>query len=161
MTLSLLSRLCLVAIVSVAIFLLQSCSENQTPENLALDFIERAETAVQERNIRDLRTLISTDYQDPEGRSSRDILAIASAYIIRSKSIHVLLRLHSASQVEDGIQAKVLVALAARPIDDPALLPRLNADIYWFDIVLEKRDGDWKLLSAVWHQAMVDDFMTN
>jgi len=80
---------------------------------------------------------------------------------MRSKSIHVLLRLHSASQVEDGIQAKVLVALAARPIDDPALLPRLNADIYWFDIVLKKSDGDWKLLSAVWHQAMVDDFVTN
>ena len=149
------------AIASVTIFLLQSCSENLTPENLALDFIERAETAVQERDIRDLRTLISTDYQDPEGRSSRDILAVASAYIMRSKSIHVLFRLHSASQVEDGIQGKVLVALAARPIDDPTVLPRLNADIYWFDIVLKKRDGDWKLFSAVWHQAMVEDFMTN
>ena len=129
------------------------------PEEIAAEFIERAESAFENRSTVALRKLVSAEYQDELKRNANDIVSIAAAYIMRTKSIYLFCDLESVSGDEERIKATVLAAFASRPISDRKLLLRLNSDIYLFDIVLVEEGGDWKLAAAEWRQAMVGDIM--
>jgi hypothetical protein len=78
---------------------------------------------------------------------------------MRTRSIHVFFNLESARRSGDNIEASVLVALASRPIEDRSLLPQFDGDIYIFEIVLAEDKAEWRLLSADWREAMLDDLM--
>ncbi len=134
-----------------------SCSQRNSPEQIAHTFIEEAEAAFEHRSLYQLKSLISPAYRDSRGRSEGDIAALGSAYIMRVRSIHVFFNLESARRNGDYIEATVLVALASRPIEDRSLLPQFDGDIYMFEIVLAEDSAGWKLLSADWRQAMLDD----
>ena len=135
-----------------------SCNSPTTPEEIASQFIKQSEEAFEERDILGLKKLISSDYRDPQKRTAGDVVSIAAAYIRSSKSIYLFTDLDSAVYAEDRIQARIIGAFAARPISDPSILGQVQADIYWFDIVLAEENGGWKLVEAQWQQAMVDDF---
>lgn len=139
--------------------LLTSCTTPTPPEEIAANFIKQSEEAFEDRNILLLRKLISSNYRDARNRNAGDVISIAAAYISRSKSIFLFSDLDSAVYDEKRIQARVLTAFGARPIIDRKALVQLNADIYWFDIVLADEDGNWKLVDARWQQAMIDDFL--
>lgn len=136
-----------------------SCNSPTTPEEIATQFIEQSETAFEGRNILALKKLISSNYQDTHNRSAGDVIAIAAAYIRSSKSIYLFTDLNSAYFEGDLIQARVLSAFAARPIMDRSVLGQMQADIYWFDITLAEESGGWKLVAALWQQAVVEDFL--
>ena len=138
--------------------MMSSCSLPSTPEQHVSEFIESSEKAFEDRDIRSLRKLVSSRYKDEQNRTANDVLAIAAAYIGRSKSIYLFTDLESAVLEDDLIEARVLVAFGSRPAEDRATLLQLNADIYWFDIVLADENGSWKLIKGQWTQAMVDDF---
>lgn len=146
-----------VLLVIAWVLFASSCSDSEDPQVIAGDFIIKAEAAFEKRSSRALRALVSPIYFDEKERSDQDVIAIGSAYILRASSIHIFFSLESVSRNEEFINALVLVALASRPIDNRSLLPQINADIYWFDIVLSEYEGTWKLLSADWRQAMLDD----
>ena len=135
-----------------------SCDSPTTPEEIAGQFIKQSEEAFEERDIRGLKKLISPDYRDPLNRTAGDIVSIAAAYIRSSKSIYLFTDLESAAAEQERIQARVLAAFGARPISDPSIIGQVQADIYWFDIVLVEESGGWRLVEADWQQAMVDDF---
>ena len=136
-----------------------SCTQQDKPEQIAHAFIEKTEKAFENRSLRQLKALISPAYHDSRGRSERDIAALGSTYIMRTRSIHVFFNLESARRSGDNIEASVLVALASRPIEDRSLLPQFDGDIYIFEIVLAEDKAEWRLLSADWREAMLDDLM--
>ncbi|MDX9897150.1 MAG: hypothetical protein RBS34_17005 [Desulfofustis sp.] len=138
---------------------LLSCSERPAPEAIARGFVDACAEAVQQRRPNALRDLIATDYRDAEGRTGQEVLGIAAGYLLRNRSVHLITRIQSAEQRDERIVATVLAALAGRPVDDVALLPSMDADIYWFDVELAKEDGDWRVLCAAWRPALVDDFL--
>ncbi len=138
--------------------LLVSCNSPTTPVEVATQFIKESEEAFEERDILALKKLISPGYRDPLKRTAGDVISIAAAYIRSSKSIYLLTDLDSAVAEEERIRARVLAAFGARPISDPSILGQIQADIYWFVIVLAKEKDGWKLVEAEWQQAMVDDF---
>ena len=140
------------------LFLMVSCDSPTTPEEITRQFISESEEAFEERDILRLRKLISSQYQDSQKRAAADVISIAAAYIRSAKSIYLFTDLDSAVFTEDRIQARILAAFGARPISDPTILGQIQADIYWFDIVLAEEKGGWKLTAAQWQQAMVDDF---
>jgi hypothetical protein len=150
-------RICIALLVAFPL-LAVSCSSSTTPEEITAQFIRESEEAFEEGDIRGLKKLISPHYLDSQNRTAGDILAIAAAYIRSTKSIYLFTDLDLAVNAEDRIEARVLAAFGARPITDLSLLGQIQADIYWFDIVLAKENGDWKLVAARWRQAMVDDF---
>ena len=148
----------LFALLCTLALLLVSCSSPTTPEEIAAQFIKESEEAFEERDILGLKKLISSDYRDPKQRTASDIVSIAAAYIRGSKSIYLYTDLDSAASEQERIQARVLAAFGARPISDPTILGQIQADIYWFDIVIAKENDGWKLVEVQWQQAMVDDF---
>lgn len=151
---------CLPAIILCTVsILLGSCAPSSAPEEIAEQFIDQAESAFENRSIKALRKLVSSEYQDERKRDANDIVSIAATYIMRSRSIYLFCDLESASRDEERIQATVLAAFASRPVTDRNLLLSLNTDIYFFDILLTEEGGDWKLAAAEWRQAMVEDVM--
>ena len=140
-------------------FLVASCTTPTTPEEIAAEFIRQSEEAFEDRNLLSLKKLISPKYRDAHSRNAGDVASIATAYIRRSTSIFLFSDLDSAVYNDDRIKARVLTAFAARPIVNRTALPQLNADIYWFDIVLAEENGTWKLVDAQWQQAMIDEFL--
>lgn len=144
------------------ILIIQSCKQQTTPDIIAQEFIDQLKTAVDDRTLRGISELISKDYHDTHNRNRRDIAGLASAYLIRSKSLHLFTDLVSAGPLSDSsIKCRVLAAFAATPVANKSLLPDIQADFYWFDIELIEENGDWKVLSAVWQQAMLDDFFND
>lgn len=154
-----LHRHLLILVCSITTMLSLSCSSPPDPEVIVTEFIEQAESAFENRRIRALRNLISREYQDSQKRDDNEIIAIGSSYIMRSKFIHLFADPESASFAGDKVQATVLVAFAARPVADRNLLVLMKADIYWFEILLTQEDGDWKMVSSEWRQAMLEDIL--
>jgi len=139
--------------------LISSCSEQTSLETIVNEIIEQAEATFENHNSRELRKLISVDYHDSSARDFQDIIAFSNAYMLRAKSIHLFADLESAILVDDLIEARILVAFAAKPVTERKTLPQLKADIYWFNIILTDKDGNWKIISASWQQTMLDDFV--
>lgn len=155
---------CVLFLTVSLVLLLQmiSCSKDSKPEDIVKKFISLCEEAVKDRNGRSLRGLISDRYHDQQGRTKQDLSPIISGYILRNRSIHIFSRLESISSPSpDQINATILVAMAGRPVTKVSMLPTVNADMYWFDIVLDNEKGEWRLTSSVWRQAMLDDFLTD
>jgi hypothetical protein len=138
-----------------------SCSTTSDPEQIASAFIEDAAAAFENRNARALRKLISSDYVDSQNRTAEQIASIGSLYIMRSRSIYLFTELDSAVQSGDRVLATVLGAFAARPVKNRGLLPQVNADLYWFEIALKEENGDWKIVSSSWRQAMLEDVFSD
>ncbi len=145
-------------LISAVLF---SCSSPSDPEQIASAFIDDAATAFEDRNARALRNLISSDYVDTQNRTGDRVASIGSVYIMRSKSIYLFTELESAVRSGDQVMATVLGAFAARPVESRSLLPQVNADLYWFEITLKEENGEWKLISSSWRQAMLDDVFTD
>lgn len=156
-------------ILQLGIFLLvlsqcllsSGCLSESDPELISAVFLEKAEKAFENRSPRALRKLVSEQYFDEQNRDSKEIVAIGASYIMRSRSIHLFTDLESALFSGDQIHAKVLAAFGASQIESRSLLPQINADLYWFEIVLTKESGDWKLMQAVWRPAMLEDVLND
>ena len=139
--------------------ILQSCTTTTSPEQIVEDFITSCETSIEKGSGRELRNLIAENYRDSSGRTKKEIGNLVSGYLLRNRAIYSysLVNLVKINE-DDSISARVLTALAAKPITDISALPTLNSDIYWFDIKITSEDADWKLIDASWQQAMLDDF---
>lgn len=151
----------MIALLTSLFLMLSSCSDKQTPESIADEFIDRCEQTIEKRQLRNLRQLISENYNDEQGRNKQDIAAIGAGYLLRNKNIHIYSRLTSATTNNDHIEATILTAIAGAPISNTSVLPSLNADMYWFDVKLVEEEGDWLIADASWRQAMFDDFIEN
>jgi hypothetical protein len=152
---------CLGLSIIAACALLLGCNPESDPELISSIFLEKAEKAFADRSPRSLRELISKDYLDTQQRDAKEISAIGTGYIMRSRSIYLFTDLESAVFSGAQIHATVLAAFAARPVSNRSLLPRMDADLYWFEIVLTKESGDWKLLQSSWRQAMLEDVVSD
>ncbi len=146
-------------IALAALFLAVSCSSDPPAEQIIEDFLTKSEQAAENGNGRQLRKLIANAYSDNTGRTKQDIDAVATGYLLRNKKIYCFRLTDSVRTNDDGsISAKILTALAARPITDISLLPTINSDIYWFDITIAREDKEWGLIAVSWQQALLEDF---
>ena len=137
----------------------QSCTATTSPEQIVENFITECENSIEKGSGRELRNLIAENYSDSNGRTKKEIGNLVSGYLLRNRAIYSYSLINSVKiNEDDSISARVLTALAAKPITDISNLPTFNSDIYWFDIKITSGDGGWKLIDASWQQAMLDDF---
>ena len=147
--------------VALIIFsvLASSCSTQTSPESVVSEFLDKAEAAIEDRNVRELRKLVAKNYFDPLNRTHNDIVGLGTAYLLRTRSIHLFTDLASAVMVDDQVEARVLAAFVAREVTDRKMLLQMDGDIYWFDLVLKDEGDGWQVISATWRQAMLDDLL--
>ena len=148
-----------VLLLLASLIVLSCSSAPNSPETVVRDFVSHAVSAVEDRNRSDLFEMIYESYRDEEGRNKKDLVAFVYGYMMRNKSIYCFTLVDTVQLNEDDtISAIVIAAFAARPIANVSLLTEINSDIYRFEITLTPDGKNWKLVSASWRQALVDDF---
>lgn len=137
-----------------------ACSKPTTPEQRVRDFIDRNEQAAEQKDMGTLRKSVSERYSDDDGRDRRMIEGIMRLYVLRHESIHLFTRIEKIAFPKPAeAEVAIYVAMAARPIANPAQLATFRANLYRFDLVLVEEDSQWRVLRAAWRPAEPADFI--
>lgn len=142
------------------LFAVGAChSEPDSPEAQIRAVIARGEKAVEEKDIGTVKELISEQYHDGNKLDRRTVVGLVLRQFMAHKSIHLLIKISSIEIAEPGHGHVVLfAAIAGRPIPSPAELATLKADLYRFEFDFDEESArDWKLTSASWRPAEIED----
>jgi hypothetical protein len=148
------------AVLAVSLFALAlGCSEAETPEQRVREVLAALEQGAQQRDSGAMKEHVSDAYSDANGNDKRTVTQLVAFHLLQNQSVHLLTRVQGLEFPSPGAaQASVLVAMAGAPIDGPDALLALRADLYRFDFDLAEEDGDWRIRSAQWRPAAVEDF---
>lgn len=143
-----------------ALVVLACSSSPQTPEGQIAALIDHAEAAAESRDLGELAKLVSDDYRDPQGNDKGAALDIARFYFLRNQRIHLLVRADDIQLIAtDKAAAVVYVAMAGQPIDTPSQLTQLQGDVMRFDLALVRTDSEWRVASASYQRARLEDLL--
>jgi hypothetical protein len=136
-----------------------ACSGAETPEQRVRAVLGALEEGAQQRDAGAMKEHISDAYSDENGNDKRTVTQLVAFHLLQNQSVHLLTRVQSLEiPAPAQAQASVLVAMAGAPIDGPDALLALRADLYRFDLSFREEDGDWRIRSAQWRPAAVEDF---
>jgi hypothetical protein len=122
--------------------------------------IAALEAGAEARDAAAMKQHVSLRYRDARGQDRRAVAALVAFQLLRNRSVYLLTRVRAVEIAPPG-EARVdaVVAMAGVPIPSPEALIGLRADLYRFELRLrEEEDGAWRVVSADWHPAVLDDF---
>jgi len=147
--------------VLLALALELACSRDaRSPEDRIRAVLASLEAGAEAKDAGAMKQHVSETYSDAQGNDKRAIAQLVAFHLLRNQSVYLLTRVVSvAIEAPKEGSAEVLVAMAGTPIAGPEALIGLRADLYRFDLRLaEEPDGEWRVRSAEWRPAAVDDF---
>ena len=128
--------------------LLPGCSDDASPEQQVRSVIDSMEVAAEARDVGDLMEHVSTAYRSADGLDRAEAGRTVRGYFVVNQSIHLLTRIESLEfPAPDEARVKLQVGMAGRGGQGAA---DLSADLYDFDVVLVREDGEWKVSYADW-----------
>ena len=128
--------------------LLPGCSDDASPEQQVRAVIDAMEVAAEARDVGDLMEHVSTAYRSADGLDRAEAGRTVRGYFVVNQSIQLLTRIESLEfPVPDEARVKLQVGMAGRGGQGAA---DLSADLYDFDVVLVREDGEWKVSYADW-----------
>ena len=138
---------------------LAACSSESSPEAEVRALVAQAQTAAEQRNVRDLRALIADDYADAQGHDRKAVENLIRLHVLRHRSVHLFVRVGDIEFPEpERARVSVAAAMAGRPVAHADELVGLRADLYRFDLDLVRRGGEWLVRGAAWQPARLEDF---
>jgi hypothetical protein len=147
----------LLAALSLAALL--ACSAEPTPEERVRATLAALASAAEARDAGAVKPHLSESYADPHGNDRKQILAFATAHLMRHQSVHVWLDVRSVELEPNGdARADALVAMAGSAIQSAGDLLTVHADLYRLDVSLRDEKGDYRVTSLDWSPASLDDF---
>jgi hypothetical protein len=127
---------------------LAGCSDEASPEQQVRAVIDSMEVAAEARDVGDLLEHVSTSYRSADGLDRAEAARYLRGYFVANQSIHLLTRIGSLEfPAPDEARVKLQVGMAGRGGEGIA---DLSADLYDFDVVLVREDGEWKVSYADW-----------
>jgi hypothetical protein len=137
----------------VAIFMLASCGDADSPEQQVRRVIGQLDKAVEERDTSALARHISAEYRDQNGMSREEAVRHVRGLFIARHSLQLM---PIVEQVEfplpDEARARVQVILLAGSGDAAGNNWDQEAGQYEFKFALRREDGDWKVTFAEWRR---------
>jgi hypothetical protein len=131
-----------------ALALLGGCSDDTSPEQQVRAVIDSMELAAEARDVGDLLEHLSVAYRSADGQDRAETSRYIRGYFVANQSIHLLTRIESLEfPAPDEARLKLQVGMAGKAGQGAA---NLNADLYDFDVVLVREDGEWKVSYADW-----------
>jgi hypothetical protein len=132
----------------------------ETPEDRIRAVLAALEEGAEARDAGAMKEHVSEAYRDAQGNDKATLGQVVALHLLRNQSVYLLTRVRNvAVPAPKQGSAEVYVAMAGTPIDAPEALVGLRADLYRFDLELsEEPDGEWRVRSAQWRPAAVDDF---
>lgn len=143
----------------LGVFLAACGGPQESPEARIKDLVSRAEQAAEDHDLSVFRDSVSDDYQDDHGYNRQTVLRLVQGMLLRNQNIH-LLSLVREVRVENGsAYARVLVAMASRPIESADALLNVRADLMRFDVQLVLESDEWRVRAVDWERAEPGDFL--
>jgi hypothetical protein len=131
----------------------------ETPEDQVRALLASLEESAERKDAGEMKEHVSEGYSDAHGNDQRAVAQLVAFHLLRNQSVHLLTRVQSVEIPAPGeTRAVVLVAMAGTEIEGPEALIALRADLYRFELSLADEDGVWRVRSADWRPASVDDF---
>jgi hypothetical protein len=141
-------------VLSIACVSLTACGDGDAPEAQVRATIEAIEHAAEDRDVGGVTEHVSAQFKDGNGQDGKQLSQYVRGYFIANQSIHLLTRIGDIEfPTQDEARAKVTVAMVGRETDE-ANAWNLAAEIYEFDVVLMREDGDWKVTYAKWQRGL-------
>jgi hypothetical protein len=132
----------------VSCALLLACTDPPgSPEEAVRAWVTEAVAAAENKDRRELLTLISHNYLDARGNERDDVGNLLRVYFFRQQKVAIMTKVQKITMLGDTA-AEVSLTAGMAGTNDSAL--GLSADAYQFEFDLEN-DGDaWLLLGARW-----------
>jgi len=148
-------------LAAVAFFILSGGCKEPGPEQEIREFVSRGEDAASEKDIGELKKMISDDYLDSMGRNKQDLEGILAYYFFRNKSIYLYTRVQSIIlSSPKSARLTLFLAMAGKRITAPDELAGIRADLYRFEFdLIRKGEDEWLLKAADWRKARLEDFL--
>ena len=131
-----------------------------SPEGQIRERIAQARKTAERKELRALDGFVSDSYTDEQGRNKQTVVQLLTQYLIRQTSIHLITRVEEIRVVDPtSAQVELLVASARTAVGGLDELPRVQADLYRFELAVSREDGVWRITSAQWRAAGLDEFL--
>jgi len=122
-----------------------------TDEEVIRGIIDKVARAAEKKDIQSIKKTISKSYHDSHGNDYDAINGFLLAHFFRSEKVGVTLTVSEAfvegEKAKSHTEAFLTRVQAGSGVG--GYLAR-DADYYRFDLVWQKEEGEWKLLSASW-----------
>lgn len=137
------------SVSALALVVLQcACSAPSTgPESEIRGWLDRGVAATEAKERGELMDMISPAYADARGYNRARVGNILRVYFRRMNRIELITTVNEIAIMGDTA-AEVLLTVGMAGTKDSLL--GFSADAYAFSLELEKRGGDWLLISARW-----------
>ena len=148
----------LVSLLALAV----ACSEPvQEPEQQIRDLVGEIERASRDKDIQALKDMVSASYSDRVGRKQENLHSLIKLHYLRRRDVFLLTRIETLELPAPGrAKFSLLAALAGTPLESEATLRDVRADLYRFELELrDEGSGRWRVVSADWRPARLDDFL--
>ena len=134
--------------VVVALAALAACGEPASePEAELRAWVATGIESAENKQRRDLMSLVSPAYADARGKEKSDIENMLRVYFLRQHSIALLPKINEIT-IYDDTAASVDLTVGLAGTNDGVL--GFSADAYRFELELEKDGDEWELISARW-----------
>jgi hypothetical protein len=134
--------------LSAAALVLAGCGSAASPETEVRAVIEAGETAAEARDLSGLMELVSSRYEDDEGRDRDELKYQLRAWLIANQSIGLVTRVDSIEfPYRDMARVELTVGSLARDAGEGSPLD-LAAEVQRITLELQLEDGDWKAIRA-------------
>lgn len=147
-------------LLTALVWLAPGCARDAgSPEDQVRAVLTALEESARGRDAGEMKEHVSEGYSDARGNDKRAVGQLVAFHLLRNQSVYLLTRVQSVEILAPGqAQTEILVAMAGTPIEGPEALLALRADLYRFDLGFAEEDGVWRIRSAEWRPASVDDF---
>ena len=134
-------------------------SDPETPEEQIRRLIDAGEAAVEARDLSDVAELISERYLDKEGLDHAAVKRFIAAQFLMYPSIHLLVQVDEIRLLTpEQARARIFVGMSATQLAQVEDLLGMRADLYRFDLDLEREGENWRVSGGAWRRATSADF---
>ena len=134
--------------LGVVVLTLTACGgPSSAPEEQLRAWVAAGVDAAQDKNRRELVSMISESYADARGNERGDIENLLRVYFLRQHKIALLTSIEQITVYADTA-AKVEMTVGMAGTNDSVM--GLSADAYRFELELVKEADEWQLTSARW-----------
>lgn len=142
----------------LSIVILSSCSPTQDKETVIKDLVNFVEISFEKHQGKKVKSIISENYLDLEGRKKKELEGLITFYLFRHKNIHLLTHISKINFPPNNTCIVTLyAAMAGTSGKFKELLESLQTDVYKFNFTLQLLDNDWLLQSSEWERATTSD----
>jgi hypothetical protein len=133
-------------------------SAPSSPEDEIRAVFRRAEIAIEAKDVKVVKNMISDDYRDQRGRDKDALRGVLAGHLLRNRDIHLFTRVAEIELGEDGrAHALIFVAMTGVPVQQPEALLAMKGHFYRVELDLVTDGGDWYVISANERPATASD----